>query len=378
MLRHASLLSWACVLLFFIAATGHSQSINPDISVIPAFQLQTNDGEKLGEGRRVFSRPDLSFQELEIAIQSYINPFAKADIMLALPGPDIEAGKLGLEEAYVTILRGLPLDLNLRFGKYRADFGKLNLMHPHAWPFVSQPLSQERFFGEEGLNDLGISASVLLPTGDIYSKLTVDLLRGSSIGEVVGMEDTTGSSPYYATSARLMGFFPLGDNSDLEVGLSGYTGIHDPYNRERFWYTNIDFKYKYRPDAYTSFVVQGEFLHNTRDASQDRDLNQFVDANGDPQRLSIGTSGMYLFADYQFMKQYSVGARFDWTESPYSAEEKAQGAALFFGYYPVEETLGLRLEYQHVKTDLPGASQSVNTITLQALFSLGPHKAHPF
>ena len=98
---------------------------------------------------------------------------------------------------------------------------------------------------------------MLLPTGDIYSKLTVDLLRGSAIGEATGIEDTTGSSPFYATSARLMGFFPLGDDSDLEVGLSGYTGIHDPYNRDRFWYANLDFKYKYRPDAYTSLGGAG-------------------------------------------------------------------------------------------------------------------------
>ena len=26
----------------------------------------------------------------------------------------------------MTVLRGLPLDLNLRFGKYRVDYGKLN------------------------------------------------------------------------------------------------------------------------------------------------------------------------------------------------------------------------------------------------------------
>jgi hypothetical protein len=376
--RYAMLLLMACGLLVVAADAGHAQAINPDISVIPRFVVQTNDGEKLTEGRRVFSRPDLSFQELEVAIQSYINPFAKADVMLTLPGPDIEAGKLGLEEVYVTVMRGLPLDLNLRFGKYRVDYGKLNLMHPHAWPFVSQPLSHERYFGDEGLNDLGVSASVLLPTGDIYSKLTIDLLRGGSIGEVVGIEDTTGASPFYATSARLMGFFPLGENSDLEAGLSAYTGIHDPYNRDRFWYTNLDFKYKYRPDAYTSLVVQGEYLHNTREASQDRDLQQFVNANGDPERRSISTSGLYLFADYQFMKVYSVGARFDWSESPYSKDDKAHGVAVFMGYYPVEETLGLRLEYQNTTTQTPSESRTVNTIALQVLFSLGPHKAHPF
>jgi hypothetical protein len=311
-------------------------------------------------------------------MQAYINPFAKADVNLTLPGPDVEAGKLGIEEIYATIVRGLPLDINLRFGKYRVDYGKLNMMHPHAWPFVSQPLSQERFLGEEGLNDLGISASVLLPTGDIYSGLTLDLLRGSSIGETTGIKDTTGRSPFYATSARLMGFFPLDDLNDLEVGLSGYTGIHDPYNRDRFWYANLDLKYKYRPDAYTSLVVQGEFLYNTRTASQDHELHPFLDAHGDPERRTINSSGLYVYADYQFLKIYSAGARFDWSQSPYSADDRAQGVAVFLGYYPVEETLGLRLQYQHATTETPGASQSVNSIALQALFSLGPHKAHPF
>jgi hypothetical protein len=38
----------------------------------------------------------------------------------------------------------------------------------------------------------------------------------------------------------------------------------------------------------------------------------------------------------------------------------------------------LRLHYQHTKTELPEGSESVNLIALQVLFSLGPHKAHPF
>ncbi len=359
-----------------LACKGQSDgqaSVNPDISVIPRFLIQSHD-----RGERVFSQPDFTFQELEVAIQSYLNPFAKADVVLTLPGPDIEAGKLGIEELYATVLRGLPLDLNLKFGKYRAEFGKLNQVHPHAWPFISQPLSQARFLGEEGLNDLGISASLLLPTGDIYTRLTVDLLRGSAIGRTSGIADTSGRKPFYATSARLSSFFTLSDYSDLEVGVSGYTGIHDPYNKDRFWYGNLDAKYKFRLSAYTSLVVQGEYLYNTRSAVQDQNLVHFIDANGNPERRSINTGGWYLYADYQFFKRYSVGARYDWSQSPYSGDDKARGIAVFFGYYPVEETLGLRAEYQNTLSELSVAPRSVNTIALQMLFSLGPHKAHPF
>lgn len=363
--RSTQILFLFSVVVILFQTTGVAQtSINPDISVIPRFLIHSDDGEKLDAGTREFSRPDFSFQELELALQAYLNPFAKADVVLTLPGPDLENGKLGVEEVYATVLRGLPLDMNLRIGKYRAEFGKLNMTHPHAWPFVTAPLMQERFLGES-LNDLGISASVLLPTGEVYTRFTVDLLRGTAIGGATGMVDTTGGKPYYANTARLSSFFTLSDFSDLEIGLSGYTGIHDPYYRDRFWYGNLDFKYKYRPSSYTSLVVQGEYLVNSRTVH--------------PAREAVLTSsGFYLFADYQFLKSYSIGARVDWSESPYSTDDRASGFALFAGYYPVEETLGLRLQYARTTTELPGFVRSVNSIDLQILFSLGPHKAHPF
>ncbi|MER3522793.1 MAG: hypothetical protein C4326_01660 [Ignavibacteria bacterium] len=365
-------------LLAFASGAGSAQTtINPDISVIPRFLIVTNDGEHLAEGKRTFSQPDFQFEELEMVIAAYLNPFARADVVLTLPGPDIEAGALGIEELYASVLRGLPLNLNIRLGKYRVDFGKLNMMHPHQWPFITQPLSQERFFGES-LNDLGISVSALLPTGDVYSKLTLDVLRGTPIGEATGIEDTTGAKPTYATAGRLMGFFPVGEYADLETGISFYTGIHDPYYRERFWYWNFDFKYKYKPDMYTSLTLQGEFLLNRRTALQDRAFQPFVDENGNPAPRRITSSGAYLYADYQFMKTYSIGARFDWSQSPYSTDDHARALSLFLGYYPVEETLGVRLQYQNTRTEHAGSAQSVNLIALQVMFSLGPHKAHPF
>jgi hypothetical protein len=374
--KQPAVLGLLILLLLPPGAQGQS-TINPDISIIPRFRIETNDGERLDQGKREFSQPDLSFEELELAIQSYLNPFAKADVVLTLPGPNIEEAKLGLEEVYATILRGLPLDLNLKVGKYRVDFGRLNVTHPHAWPFVTQPFVEERFLGEGGLNDLGISVSTLLPTGDVYTKLSMDLLRGLAIADAAGIPDTTDARPTYAIASRLTGFFALDDERDLEVGLSGYTGIHDPYHRDRFWYGNLDFKYKYRPSTYTSLVVQGEVLVNTRQSLQDHDGVVFVNARGQPETRAINTWGMYAFVDYQFLKTFTAGARYDWSQSPY-ADDRVRAVSIFFGYYPVEETIGARLEYQHAITDTPVNTRSVNTIVLQVLFSLGPHKAHPF
>lgn len=377
-MRHVPSSACLWILVLAGATTAAQTTLNPDISVIPRFLIVTDDGGRLAEGKREFSQPDFQLQELEFGVQAYLNPYARADVFLSLKGPDIEPASLGLEEAFVTVLRGLPLDLNLRAGKYRVEFGKLNMVHPHAQPFVTQPLVQERFIGTEGLNDLGISASLLLPTGDVYTRFTADLLRGRSVVEAAGIEDTSGAKPLYAVSGRLSSFFSLGDFSDLETGLSWYTGIHDPYHRDRFWYWNIDFKYKYRPSAYTSLVLQGEALLNVRQAMQDRDLSPFLDASGRPDPQDLTTSGLYVYADYQFVKIFSIGSRYDWSEDPYSVENRAWALSAFFGFYPVEETICVRLQYQYTQTSTPTQSRSVNSIGLQFLFSLGPHKAHPF
>jgi hypothetical protein len=356
-------------------------TLNPEISVIPRFRLESDDGGELPV-RRIFGRPQFSLEEFEIAIQGSLNPFARADVFLAKKGFGDEP--IEIEEAYATFLRGLPLDLNFRIGKYLADFGKLNMVHPHAWSFVSQPLSLERFIGEEGINDLGISGSILLPAGDVlYSKLTVDVLRGNSISSIApssderyggpGLVDTVAASVYYANSARLMMFFPTSENGDLEIGFSGLTGIHDPYQKLRFYYSNVDFKYKWKPGAYTSLVLQGEALFNSRK------ILVGPDARGRRSFQTVTSGGFYVFADLQFNKVFTIGARYDWSQSPYTNSDKAEGGAVFIGYYPVEETAAFRLQFQHVRsTQSVAERRSINSIALQFVFALGPHKAHLF
>ena len=61
-------------------------------------------------------------------------------------------------------------------------------------------------------------------------------------------------------------------------------------------------------------------------------------------------------------------------------KNKTQGISGWFGYYPVEETLALRFGVEHLmftyddETNRDGGT----TLKLQMIFSLGPHKAHPF
>jgi hypothetical protein len=364
-------LAVSCAFFFIFTSNVQSQSSsNPDISVIPRFRVESNDAAGS------LSTPDLRLEEFEIAVQSYLNPYSRADIFLTKSGVGEEP--IEIEEAYATFLRGLPLDLNVRVGKYLAEFGKLNALHPHAWAFLSKPLVLERFLGTEGINDLAVGTSLMIPlSNEIYSRISIDLLRGKTIGTVdpltgtssggIGLADTLHRSVPYALSGRYMVFVPLGDVSDLELGISGMTGVHDPYHDLSFHYGALDAKYKWKPDMYTALTIQGEALINMRTVA------------AVPYFKDITTSGFYLSADYQFSKIYSVGGRVDWSQSPYSVDDRAKGFALFAGFAPVEETTAFRLEYQQQSLEGPGSnSTAINTIVLQFMFSMGPHKAHPF
>jgi hypothetical protein len=188
-----------------------------------------------------------------------------------------------------------------------------------------------------------------------------------------GLADTLTAKIFYANSGRLMMFFPVGEDSDVEIGFSGLTGIHDPYQKLRFYYSNVDFKFKWKPSAYTSLVLQGEGLFNSRK------ITVGPDARGRRSFQTVTSGGFYVYGDLQFNKVFSIGARYDWSQSPYSRTDKADGGAVFFGYYPVEESAAFRLQFQHIRTMPPDdETRSVNSIVLQFVFALGPHKAHPF
>ena len=105
----------------------------------------------------------------------------------------------------------------------------------------------------------------------------------------------------------------------------------------------------------------------------------------------ITTYGAFVYVDYLFDKMYSLGAKYDYTNGivgdssglntlSNDDQNSTRGIAAWFGYYPIEHTLAFRLNVQHlIYRYTSGISRDPsNIITLQMIFSLGPHKAHPF
>lgn len=377
----------------------HPQSnVSPDISLIGTFNTSSDFYSASPYNKKIH----FEYPAMEMLIESYLNPFARAQAIISW-----EDKEFSMEELYAEVVRGLPLDLQIKAGKFLLPFGKINLQHPHAWPFLERPLFHQMYFGPDGFNDIGINLSLLLPTGDIYTNLDLGIYKGDAIGksETAAPYDENsislhrGNTPVF--SGRIGSFFPLGDYSDLEAGISASYGIHAaaegiipanllpvPADNLKYTYLGFDFKYKYKPDSYTSLIIQGEGILNHRDVFR---VFELPDKSLTYRTKSINTAGAFLFFDYHFNKQFSTGIKYDFTygiigdaPSMYSLSNddinKTYGISAWFGYYPVEETLALRLGLQHLTFSLSdGESKEDETsIKLQLIFSLGPHKAHTF
>ncbi len=373
-------------------------NVNPDISLIGTFNSNINyEKDSPDNGKLIFMPPDM-----ELYVDGYLNPYARAAGNIAY-----EDGSFSVEELYAEIVRGLPLDIQIKAGKYLLGFGQLNKVHAHVWPFVGRPLFQVIYFGHEGFNDIGFNFSFIIPT-DFYSTLDLGIYKGDVIGENELPESADhesisafrGDSPIFV--GRYGTFFSLSDYSNIGAGISGSYGVHSltdfnlngdtlsPVTNKSLTYTYLgaDFKYKYRPDDYTVLTIQGEGILNHRDVLRYGPYG----VNSLSQELkTINTYGAFIYIDYLFEKMYSIGAKYDYTngiigDSPsyitLSNDDKnnTQGITAWLGFYPVEHTLAFRLNLQHlIYHSAEGASPDPSTsITLQMIFSLGPHKAHPF
>ena len=373
-------------------------SVNPDISAIGEFNMFTNFVKETPE----YGKLNFDIPNAEIYIEGYLNPYARATFNIAF-----HEGEFHGEEIFAQVVRGLPLDIQIKAGKYLLGFGNINTVHPHAWSFIYRPLFQQIYFGDEGFNDIGFDLSFILPTGNIFTILDLGVFKGDALSvnhshehehenEETHYEMDRGNSPIFV--GRLGSFVSLDDFNNIEIGVNGSYGVHNkadfmteidsdsvPDNRAlKYFYSGIDLKYKYRPDSYTALTVQGEVLWNYRDVLRKNEL----DLDSEEQ---INTFGAFIYFDYRFNRIFSIGLKYDFTYGIIGDElnfntlanddiNKTTGLEGWLGYYPIEETLALRLGVQHLMFNYSGGAKrdDETTINLQLIFSLGPHKAHPF
>ncbi len=336
-----------------------SSLLNPNISAVGWFQAQA------GDQTEALDTPVFQLKEVELAVQAVVDPYARADVILAfnpVEGVDIEEG-------YLTLLT-LPAGLTAKLGRFRADFGKFNRTHTAETPFADRPLAAERFLGEEGLTETGASISWIVPNPlGIYLNLD---------GQISNTPDSlvTPSFQYDGPQqllylGRLNGYVDLSESSNLTIGTSYANGADGsaeafpggPSEGLRAGLLDVDATFRWknpRRAIYRSFRLQAEWY--------ERSAEQL----GGPDILR---QGGFAFGEYQFARRWRAGARYDWSDQLDGPDQPAATGVLGFLTYTPSEFSLMSLQARH--QDLEGGVSEMEYF-FKTTFSIGPHGQHPF
>ena len=330
-----------------------SRAFNPDMSV---------NGNFVGiGGENPFGGPpSMELTEVEAAFQAVVDPYARADFFLAASPEGLE-----VEEGFITFT-GLPSHFQLKAGKMRAQFGKVNTLHTHALPTVDRPLVTEYLVGgDEGLSDAGLSLSRLIQNPYIFLEATGEVYAGTS--EV--FSTTTRSRLNYV--GRVRAYRDLTEDKNIEVGTSfawgPAEGFEDPALapadlRLDKRLIGIDATFRYRPlrrAIYQRLNLRTEMIWGRQDLTDATPVSAF---------------GLYGLGEYQFARRWYAGARFDRSARLLDPDSKDHGGAVFLTFWPTEFSQ-IRTQYRRVNF---AEGTSANEVLFQFNFSIGAHAAHAF
>jgi hypothetical protein len=311
--------------------------LNPEISITgDVAGYTTNQGPE-----------DFDAREFELNFQSALDPYSMTKWTLSF---NPEEG-VDIEEGYVAYT-GLPGGLHLLAGKFRQNFGAINRWHLHALPQLDYPLAVQRYFGEEGLAQTGLSATWLLPrpwatANEVTLELTDgenNAFGGASFERLVGL-------------AHLKNYWDLSPATYFEWGLSGVAGGNGTGGDSRVYGTDLTLHWQPPQRAKTREVTwRTELLRSDRD-----------DATGVRQKAWGG----YTYLESLVAQNLYAGVRYDRVEDPFLPDNTIEGWFPNLTWWQ-SEFVRLRGEYGFVKEDLTDKAE--RRFSLQIVWSAGPHK----
>jgi hypothetical protein len=335
------------------AAGAAAKVLNPDISLLGNFLGAA--GNSAGH-----PSPSLEMHESELAIQAIVDPYARADVFLSFG----EQG-VNLEEGYLTFT-SLPGALQLRVGKMRAAFGKVNSLHTHVLPWTDRPLvTMNILAGEDGISDAGLSLSRTLPAPKgIFLEGTAQVFRGDTPGLFQAARRSDVS-----TVGHLRAFRDITESTNLDLGFS-YARGHSPLADGANQVYGIDATLRWKPlrrAIYHSFVARSEFMWARAQLAPSAQAGVLSPSLASP-------FGYYISTDYQLARRWFLGGRFDRSDRLLTPQLTDTGGSIVLTYWPSEFS---QLRGQLRRTSY-AENHTANEILFQLQFALGAHGAHPF
>lgn len=345
------------------SARGLSNTMNPAISAVGLLLGGASTADE-PDGERGELETGIAIQEVELRLSSIVDPYFRADLTLAASQEEI-----GFEEVYLSTLE-LP-QVTVRAGQFRADLGRHNALHTHAFPFLTAPLPWRVLLGAEGLSDPGVSADVLLPL-PFFAEFHAQVFRGEWLPFAGHIDDDPATAADDAEPdrrrpedfvylGRLQTLLELGAATTLQLGAS-YAAGRNGFGR-RSDIVGADMTVKWRPleaERYRGLEWQSEYL--------------WVHRAGAPWDDTRG--GAYSGLRAQFAQRFWLQARGAVLGLPEDDTPRSYRGEGLVAYVPSEFS-ALRLQYAY-ETSESRSTDPVHELFLQAIFSIGPHPPHDY
>lgn len=354
----------------------------------------TPDVERVQPGGHDPSQRGFSIRNAELAVDGAVDPYFKGFASVVLMTDAEDETEIELEEAYA-LTTGLPAGLQVKAGRFFAEFGRHNNQHPHAWAFVDQPLVLNRMFGSDGLRQNGLRLSWLLPVAH-FTEIELGAFNGQGedaysfryrgpSGED-GMERVYGRATVdrplegpgdFLYVPRLTTSLDLTDSQTLVLGASAALGPNATAKDSRTAIVGLDAFWKWKsPRAeggWPFMTLQTEVLA--------RNLQAGEDAGAGIPSETLRDWGLYGQVQWGFQKGWIAGLRAETVTGSDSAgavanAERPEQTRLSpnVTWYPTEFSK-LRLQYNHLWQEEGKADDAV---WLQLEFLLGSHAHHKY
>ncbi len=241
----------------YFSGTRRQQGLNPNISFgVDFFAAKSTipDASVSEPGVISYGNNGLYLREAQLSLIAPLDPFSRGKGFLSATPEG-----LSVDEAYLEWLN-LPLNINLKAGYFKPEFGFFNRYHTHALPQYDRPRALVYLFENEGLTGSGIATSIMLPALVAHaSNLDISMIYGRS-----PQSFRSDSSRGVIFTGQWLNYFDLTASSYLEFRLSGAAARNDyPGSIHNTYVGSAGLAYKWAPvgrEKYRTLEWKSEFL----------------------------------------------------------------------------------------------------------------------
>ena len=360
-------------------------AFNPSIGLVgeTVFSYRSKGSDETGSDRP--GGFDAFQRSVELNVAAAVDPFAKGYAVINASA-DAQTGEatLGVEEAALQTT-SLPWNLELKAGRFFAEFGKLSYIHDHELPFVNRPLALDQYIGGESRTD-GAQLNWLLPVPH-YVSLTTGFGVGFGGDAPLNNPGTYRALSGFNYYGRLSTYFDLTPNVQLETGISG---LSNPNTQDRGGVNGLtgangvaltekkrnvaglDLKLSYVPLRNNQFQRLDwgtEVLYSDNHYQFDPDG---IPGSGDEHYGNVGSAGLYSYVTYKWHRQWSAGFLFDYVQSAQNYNDDT------FAYSPyitwaLSHWNQIRLQYTHTDHNAVSGLHPDDAVYLQWTWIIGSH-----